>query len=172
MVTIPRRNVPLVCGASYHLLGYRISQDSKIRFRLQVESYISDWLFSESRLLASYVSRHKAMAYDNPTTSSVHCTISRVWCVIGHVSHCFCTTHGDVKYSWLLLFCLDISWINDQMLKLIISVKPGSKPWNLCIVVAQLGTSGQNVTEQHPCFILHRFVFIGMGTCLIVEILK
>ena len=65
MVTILRRNVPVVCGASYHLLGYRISQDSKIRFRLQVESYISDWLFSESRLLASYVSRHKAMAYDN-----------------------------------------------------------------------------------------------------------
>ena len=56
--------VPVVCGASYHLLGYRISQDSKIRFRLQVESYISDWLFSELRLLASYVSRHKAMAYD------------------------------------------------------------------------------------------------------------
>ena len=46
-------------------LGYRISQDSKIRFRLQVESYIGDWLFSESRLLASDVSRHKAMAYDN-----------------------------------------------------------------------------------------------------------
>ncbi len=64
MVTIPRRNVPVVCGASYHLLGYRISQDSKIRFRLQVKSYTSDWLFSESRLLASYVSRHKAMAYD------------------------------------------------------------------------------------------------------------
>ena len=64
MVTILRRNVPVVCGVSYHLLGYRISQDSKIRFRLQVESYISDWLFSESRLLASYVSRHKAMAYD------------------------------------------------------------------------------------------------------------
>ena len=57
--------VPVVCGASYHLLGYRISQDSKIRFQLQVESYISDWLFSESRLLASYVSRHKAMAYDS-----------------------------------------------------------------------------------------------------------
>ncbi len=65
MVIIPHRNVPVVCGASYHLLGYRISQDSKIRFRLQVESYISDWLFSESRLLASYVSRHKAMAYDS-----------------------------------------------------------------------------------------------------------
>ncbi len=64
MVTIPRRNVPVVCGASHHLLGYQILQDSKIQFRLQVESYISDWLFSESRLLASYVSRHKAMAYD------------------------------------------------------------------------------------------------------------
>ncbi len=64
MVTILRRNVPVVCGSSYHLLEYRISQDSKIRFRLQVESYISDWLFSELRLLASYVSRHKAMAYD------------------------------------------------------------------------------------------------------------
>jgi hypothetical protein len=36
----------------------------KIRVRLQVESYISDWLFSGLRLLASYVSRHKAMAYD------------------------------------------------------------------------------------------------------------
>jgi hypothetical protein len=64
MVTIPHRNVPVVCGAFYHLLGYRILQDSKIRFQLQVESYISDWLFSELRLLASYVSRHKAMAYD------------------------------------------------------------------------------------------------------------
>jgi hypothetical protein len=64
MVTILRRNVPVVCGASYRLLGYRISQDFKIRFRLQVKSYISDWLFSESRLLASYVSHHKAMAYD------------------------------------------------------------------------------------------------------------
>ncbi len=65
MVTVLHRNVPVVCGASYHLLGYRILQDSKIQFRLQVESYISDWLFSESRLLASYVSRHKAMAYDD-----------------------------------------------------------------------------------------------------------
>jgi hypothetical protein len=64
-VTILCRNVPVVCGASYHLLGYRISQDSKIRFRLQVESYISNWLFSESRLLVSYVSRHKAMVYDS-----------------------------------------------------------------------------------------------------------
>ncbi len=43
---------------------------------------------------------------------------------------------------------------------------PASKPWNLCIVVAQLGSSGQNVTEQHDCFILYCFVFIGMGTCL------
>ncbi len=63
-VTILRRNVPVVYDASYHLLGYRILQDSKIQFRLQVESYISDWLFSKSRLLVSYVSRHKAMAYD------------------------------------------------------------------------------------------------------------
>ncbi len=61
-----------MCGASYHFFGYQISQDSKIRFRLQVESYISDWLFSKSRLLASYVSRHKAMAYDiAPTNEAV-----------------------------------------------------------------------------------------------------
>ncbi len=52
------------CGASYHLLGYWISQDSKIRFQLQVESYIRDWRFSKSRLLGSYVSHHTAMAYD------------------------------------------------------------------------------------------------------------
>ncbi len=64
-VTILHRNVPVVCGLSYHLLGYRISQDSKIRFLLHVESYIGDWQFSESRLLASYVSRHTAMAYDS-----------------------------------------------------------------------------------------------------------
>jgi hypothetical protein len=36
----------------------------KIRFQLQVESYISDWRFSESQHLARYVSRHNAMAYD------------------------------------------------------------------------------------------------------------
>ena len=53
----------------YQLIGSRILQDSKIRFRLQVESYISDWLFSKSRLLASYVSRHKAMAYDSQRVS-------------------------------------------------------------------------------------------------------
>ncbi len=65
VVTYPRRNVTMVCGASYHIFGSCIYlQDTKIRFRLQVESYISDWLFSELRLLASYVSRHKAMAYD------------------------------------------------------------------------------------------------------------
>ncbi len=77
MVTILRRNVSVVCGASYHLLGYRISQDSKIQFRLQVESYISNWLFSEPRLLASYVSRHKAMAYDK-------------WCVAMVILLCYC----------------------------------------------------------------------------------
>ncbi len=71
-MTILCRNVTVVCGASYHLLGSRISQDSKIRFRLQVESCICDWLFSESRLLASYVSRHKAMAYDKCRTPRCH----------------------------------------------------------------------------------------------------
>ncbi len=64
MVTNLRRNVTIVHGASYHLLGSWISQDLKIRFWLQVESYISDWRFSESWHLASYVSRHNAMAYD------------------------------------------------------------------------------------------------------------
>ncbi len=64
-VTYLRRNVVIVCGASYHLLGSRISQDSKIRFRLQVKSYISDWQFSELQHLARYVSCHNAMAYVN-----------------------------------------------------------------------------------------------------------
>ncbi len=63
-VTILRRNVPVVYGASYHLLGSWFLQDSKIRFWLQAESYISYWAFSKSWLLVSYVSRHKAMAYD------------------------------------------------------------------------------------------------------------
>ncbi len=49
MVTYLRRNVTVVCGASYHLLGSWISWDLKIRFRLQVKSYISDWQFSEWR---------------------------------------------------------------------------------------------------------------------------
>ncbi len=58
-VTHLRRNVTIVCGISYHLLGFQISWDSKIRFQLQVKSYISDWWFSKSQHLASYVScRH------------------------------------------------------------------------------------------------------------------
>ncbi len=65
-VTYLRRNVTIVCGTSYHLLGSQISQDSKIRFWLQVEFYISDWRFSESRHLARYVSCHNDMAYDIP----------------------------------------------------------------------------------------------------------
>jgi hypothetical protein len=36
----------------------------KIRFQLQVESYISNWQLSKPQHLASYVSRHNAMAYD------------------------------------------------------------------------------------------------------------
>ncbi len=71
--------VPVVCGASYHLLGYRILQDSKIRFRLQVESYIGDWLFSKSRLLASYVSHHKAMAYDTATKVEGDVRVTGQW---------------------------------------------------------------------------------------------
>jgi hypothetical protein len=52
-------------------------QDYKIRFRLQVESHISNWLFSESRLLASYVSRHKAMAYDTIPLSSMLLSVAQ-----------------------------------------------------------------------------------------------
>jgi hypothetical protein len=63
-VTYLRMNVTIVCGMSYHLLGSQISQDSKIRFQLQVESYISDWWFSKLQHLVRYVSRHNAMAYD------------------------------------------------------------------------------------------------------------
>jgi hypothetical protein len=72
-VTYLHRNITIVCGASYHLLGSQISQDSKIRFQLQVKSYISNRQFSESRHLASYVSRHNAMAYDTepPNLSQV-----------------------------------------------------------------------------------------------------
>ncbi len=68
-VTYLRRNVTIVCGVSYHLLGSRISWDSKIRFRLQVESYISNWRFSKLRHLASYVSRHNTMAHDTARDS-------------------------------------------------------------------------------------------------------
>ncbi len=71
-VTYLRRNVTIVCGASYHLLGSQISWDLKIRFWLQVKSYISDWQFSKSQHLARYVSRHNAMAYD------IHTYILRV----------------------------------------------------------------------------------------------
>ncbi len=63
-VTYLLRNVTIVCGASYHLLGSWTSRDSKIWFQLQVKSYISDWQFSESRHLARYISCHNTMAYD------------------------------------------------------------------------------------------------------------
>ncbi len=64
MVTYPRRNVTIVRGASYHLLGSQISWDLKILFWLSVKSYISDWQISKLQHLASYVSHHNAMAYD------------------------------------------------------------------------------------------------------------
>ncbi len=63
-VTYLCRNVTIVCGASCHLLGSRISWDLKIQFQLWVESYISDWQFSKLQHLASSVSRHNAMAYN------------------------------------------------------------------------------------------------------------
>ncbi len=72
-VTYLRGNVTIVCGASYHLLGFWISQDSKIRFWLQVESYISNWQFSESQHSARYVSRHNAMAYDKAIKGHQNC---------------------------------------------------------------------------------------------------
>ncbi len=65
MVTYLHRNVTIVRGVSYHLLGSRISWDSKIRFWLQIKSYISNWRFSKSQHLASYVTRHNAMVYDS-----------------------------------------------------------------------------------------------------------
>ncbi len=68
-VTYLRGNVTIVRGTSYHLLGSQISWDLKIRFQFQVESYISDWGFSESRHLASYVSCHIDMAYDTAFAS-------------------------------------------------------------------------------------------------------
>jgi hypothetical protein len=49
MVTYLRRNVTIVRGVSCHLLGSQISQVTKIRFQLQVESYISNWRFSKLR---------------------------------------------------------------------------------------------------------------------------
>ncbi len=58
-VTYLRRNVTIVFGASYHLLGSWIYWYSKIRFWLQ-----GDWQFSKLQHLASYISRHNAMAYD------------------------------------------------------------------------------------------------------------
>jgi hypothetical protein len=68
----------MVCGASYHIFGSCIYlQDTKIRLQLQVKSYISDWLFSELRLLASYVSRHKAMAYEPMTLAPTNEAVRR-----------------------------------------------------------------------------------------------
>ncbi len=79
VLTYPCRNA-MVCGASQHILGSWVSQDFKIRFWLQVESYISNWQFGKSRHLASYVSRHNAMAYDKWVFSSVTNWHLRIWC--------------------------------------------------------------------------------------------
>jgi hypothetical protein len=78
-VTYLRRNVTVVCGASYHLLGSRISQDSRIRYQLQVKSYISNWQFSQLQHLARYVSCRNDMAYDTWKCllphSHIHCLL-------------------------------------------------------------------------------------------------
>ncbi len=79
-VTYLCRNVTIVCGTSYHLLGSRISQDLKIRFRLQIESYISDWRFSELRHSARYASHHNAMAYDRHMDIKYHFLVKWVEC--------------------------------------------------------------------------------------------
>ncbi len=70
MVTYLCGDVTMVRGASYHLLGSHLFQDSKIRFdfKLNLTSAISS--FSKSWHLASYVSRHNAMAYDTCNSDS------------------------------------------------------------------------------------------------------
>ncbi len=82
---------------------------------------------------------------------------------------------SPIVFAWLMAtYCIP-GWCCSDLISPGLMIKcwnwsflsnPALKPWNLCIVVAQLGTSGQIVTEQHDCFILHHFVFIGMGTCL------
>ncbi len=65
MLTYLHRNVIIVRGASYHLLGSRISQDSKIRFWLQVRSYISNWQFRKSEHFSKLCfPPFNAMVYD------------------------------------------------------------------------------------------------------------
>ncbi len=80
-VTYLRSNVTIVHGAFYHLLGSQISWDLKIQFQLQVKSYSSDWQFSKSWHLASYVSRHNAMAYD---TDQACQTTPNAFCLKSH----------------------------------------------------------------------------------------
>jgi hypothetical protein len=56
----------MVCGASHHIFGSCIYlQDTKIQFicKCNLTSGISN--LSELHHLASYVSRHNTMAYDN-----------------------------------------------------------------------------------------------------------
>ncbi len=96
MVTYLRRNVTIVRGTSYHLLGSQISWDSKIRIWLQVECYISDWQYSESRHLASYVSHHNAMAYDR-----VENLESRPRALMIHFVKPCCR-----RVSWMLFHCI------------------------------------------------------------------
>ncbi len=86
-VTYLHRNVSIECGASYHLLGSQISQDLKIWFWLQFESYVSDWRFSKSQHLANYVFRHNAMAYDRQCHYQENGTTEHSCHVCQHTSH-------------------------------------------------------------------------------------
>jgi hypothetical protein len=72
----------------------------KIRFRLQVESYISDWLFGKSRLLASYVSRHNAMAYDRVGQDSCYRSLYVIECSLKDLIPDI--GHTVVPLNWLL----------------------------------------------------------------------
>jgi hypothetical protein len=65
VLTYPRRNVTMVCGASYHTFGSCIYlQDTKIQFDFKSILTSAIGNFSELQHLAIYVSRHKDMAYD------------------------------------------------------------------------------------------------------------
>jgi hypothetical protein len=66
VVTYPRRNVTMVCGASHHIFGSCIFlQDTKIRFDFKSNITSATSNFSELQHLVSYVSCHNAMAYDS-----------------------------------------------------------------------------------------------------------
>jgi hypothetical protein len=65
LLTCLCRNVTIVRGASYHLLGSQIFfRDSKIRFNFKSNLTLAISDISELQHLARYFSCHNAMAYD------------------------------------------------------------------------------------------------------------